>query len=82
MKTTNRILIPALAAAVLSGGLLTETIMATAVASTPASMPASDTATAATARLQVAAVVCGSVGCTPVTTKATPRRKLKWLGHS
>jgi hypothetical protein len=77
VKTTNKILISAMAAAVLSGGLFTETVTAMA----PTSLPASDTTAAAPTRLQVAAVVCGSVGCAPVTTKATPRRKLKWLGH-
>jgi hypothetical protein len=94
VKTTNKILISAMAAAVLSGGLFTETVTAmaaavlsgglfteTVTAMAPTSLPASDTTAAAPTRLQVAAVVCGSVGCAPVTTKATPRRKLKWLGH-
>jgi hypothetical protein len=76
VKTTNRILISALAAAVLSSGLFTETVMAMAVAQAPTSNTA-----AARGSFHVAAVVCGSVGCTPVSTKATPRRKLKWLGH-
>jgi hypothetical protein len=77
----NRFLISALAAAILATGLFTETVMATAVALPPTSLPASNTTTAAAAGFQVAAVVCGSVGCAPVSTKATPRRKLKWLGH-
>jgi hypothetical protein len=81
VKMTNKILISALAAAVLSSGLFTETVTAMAVAPAPTSLPASDTSAAAPTKFQVAAVVCGSVGCAPVTTKATPRHKLKWLGH-
>ncbi|HEY1980913.1 MAG TPA: hypothetical protein VGH13_12585 [Xanthobacteraceae bacterium] len=82
MKTT-RILVSALAAAVLSSGLCSATVMAMAmaVAQAPTSPPASDSAAAGPASFHVAAVVCGSGGCTPVSTKATPRRKLKWLGH-
>jgi hypothetical protein len=81
VKTMNRILVSALAAAVLSSGLFSETVMAMAVAQAPTSLPASGTAAAGPASFHVAAVVCGSGGCTPVSTKATPRRKLKWLGH-
>jgi hypothetical protein len=81
VKTTNKILISALAAAVLSSGLFSATAKALAVAQAPTSLPASDSAAAGPASFHVAAVVCGSGGCTPVSTKATPRRKLKWLGH-
>jgi hypothetical protein len=81
VKTMNTILIAALAAAVLSSGLFTETVMAMAVAQAPTSPPAASAFAAGPASFHVAAVVCGSAGCTPVSTKATPHRKLKWLGH-
>jgi hypothetical protein len=77
VKINSKILMSALAATISSSGLF----IASATVTAPVSLPAPGASTAAVAGIHVAAVVCGNVGCAPVQTKATPRRKLQWLGH-
>jgi hypothetical protein len=63
----RKILLSALAATtLLSAGLLASRAAA---------------ATAPDARIRVAAIVCGGVGCNVVQTKGSKQKKLIWLGH-